>query len=288
MIEAGLGGRYDATNVIPSTGAGADAASGSSTRAGSGRRSPTSPREKLDVVQPGATLVLGHGLAPRRASVVAERSPRERGARIVHAGADPGVERRRPRRLPAAQLRARSSRGRGVPRRARPGGGRRAAAARCGCPAASRSSTSEPLTLLDGAHNPDGMAALAESLPEIVAGAEPRRRGRLDPRRQGRRRDAARRCCRSCDATRPHQQSESPRVAAADAAIARRPARGSAVGDGPRSRTRRCAGRASSPAPGGVVSRHRLDLPGRRPAGPGRAPTGPRCCERPRRSTQAS
>ena len=28
----------------------------------------------------------------------------------------------------------------------------------------------EPLTLLDGAHNPDGMRALAESLPELVAG----------------------------------------------------------------------------------------------------------------------
>ena len=28
----------------------------------------------------------------------------------------------------------------------------------------------DPLTLLDGAHNPEGMAALAESLPEIIAG----------------------------------------------------------------------------------------------------------------------
>jgi dihydrofolate synthase/folylpolyglutamate synthase len=28
------------------------------------------------------------------------------------------------------------------------------------------------LTLLDGAHNPDGMAALAESLPEILAGRD--------------------------------------------------------------------------------------------------------------------
>ena len=29
---------------------------------------------------------------------------------------------------------------------------------------------SDPLTLLDGAHNPDGMRALAESLPELVVG----------------------------------------------------------------------------------------------------------------------
>ena len=28
-----------------------------------------------------------------------------------------------------------------------------------------------PLTLLDGAHNPDGIAALTESLPEIIASA---------------------------------------------------------------------------------------------------------------------
>jgi dihydrofolate synthase/folylpolyglutamate synthase len=30
-----------------------------------------------------------------------------------------------------------------------------------------------PLTLLDGAHNPDGMAALAESLPDLRAGRHP-------------------------------------------------------------------------------------------------------------------
>jgi dihydrofolate synthase/folylpolyglutamate synthase len=28
----------------------------------------------------------------------------------------------------------------------------------------------DPLTLLDGAHNPDGMAALAESLPDLLSG----------------------------------------------------------------------------------------------------------------------
>jgi dihydrofolate synthase/folylpolyglutamate synthase len=31
----------------------------------------------------------------------------------------------------------------------------------------------DPLTLLDGAHNPEGMAALAESLPELIGGRRP-------------------------------------------------------------------------------------------------------------------
>ncbi len=46
-----------------------------------------------------------------------------------------------------------------------------------------------PVVVLDGAHNADGMAALAASLPEL-ARRPPARRGRERARRQGRRRDA--------------------------------------------------------------------------------------------------
>ena len=52
---------------------------------------------------------------------------------------------------------------------ARPGGGG-AAAAEVRVPGRLQIVGENPLTLLDGAHNPDGMAALAESLPEMVAG----------------------------------------------------------------------------------------------------------------------
>ncbi len=45
-----------------------------------------------------------------------------------------------------------------------------AAAAQVRVPGRLQQIDSDPLTLLDGAHNPDGMRALAESLPEFVAG----------------------------------------------------------------------------------------------------------------------
>src|SRR5437588_7797954 len=89
VIEAGLGGRYDATNVIPSRVQVLTSVGLEHTR-WLGPTIDDIAGEKLDVVQPGATLVLGAGLHPdavRRARVVAA----ERGARIVQAGADPGV-----------------------------------------------------------------------------------------------------------------------------------------------------------------------------------------------------
>src|SRR5579884_2317095 len=89
VIEAGLGGRYDATNVIPSrvqvlTSVGLEHTRwlGPTIRDIAG--------EKLDVVQPGATLVLGHGLHPE-AEAVAREVARARGARIIQAPAEPGV-----------------------------------------------------------------------------------------------------------------------------------------------------------------------------------------------------
>src|SRR5881275_485846 len=90
IIEAGLGGRYDATNVIPSkvqvlTSVGLEHTRwlGPTIRDIAG--------EKLAVVQDGATLVLGPDLDPD-AEAVAETVARDRGARIVRAGSDPGVE----------------------------------------------------------------------------------------------------------------------------------------------------------------------------------------------------
>src|SRR5579875_3611018 len=89
VIEAGLGGRYDATNVIDSrvqvlTGVGLEHTRwlGPTITAIAG--------EKLDVVRPGGTLVLGAGMHPE-AMAVAERVAGERGARIVRAGCEPGV-----------------------------------------------------------------------------------------------------------------------------------------------------------------------------------------------------
>ena len=111
--------------------------------------------------------MLGAGLHPDAVAV----APRGRRASAARGSStrrrDPGVQVGRSGTLPAAQLRARARRRRGVSRPPRPGRRSRRRRPRSACPGASRSSACDPLTLLDGAHNPDGMRALAESLPEI-------------------------------------------------------------------------------------------------------------------------
>src|SRR5947209_16112777 len=90
VIEAGLGGRYDATNVIPSKVQVLTSVGLEHTR-WLGPTITDIAGEKLAVVQEGATLVLAHGLHPD-AVRVAETVARERGATIVRAGVDPGVQ----------------------------------------------------------------------------------------------------------------------------------------------------------------------------------------------------
>jgi dihydrofolate synthase/folylpolyglutamate synthase len=170
VIEAGLGGRFDATNVIPSkvqvlTSVGLEHTRwlGPTVRDIAG--------EKLDVVQPGATLVLGAGLHPD-AVEVAERVAAERGATIVAAGTDPGV----PVGAPGAYQRRNFALAREAARVYLGESLDETAVARAGAevrvPGRLEQINSDPLTLLDGAHNPDGMRALAESLSEIAAGGQ--------------------------------------------------------------------------------------------------------------------
>jgi dihydrofolate synthase/folylpolyglutamate synthase len=167
VIEAGLGGRFDATNVIPSrvqvlTSVGLD-----HTR-WLGPTIVDIAREKLAVVNPGSTLVVGpdlHEAAEREAAAVAARE----GVTIVHAGSDPGVQ--------VGALGAYQRRNFAVARTAAEAylgeldaTAVAAAAAEVRVPGRLQIVDRAPLTLLDGAHNPDGMSALVESLPEIVAG----------------------------------------------------------------------------------------------------------------------
>jgi dihydrofolate synthase/folylpolyglutamate synthase len=174
VVEAGLGGRWDATNVI-------DAEVAVLTNVGLEHTRWLGPtiadiaREKLAVVAPGATLVLGPDLHPdaeTEAELVADR----RDAVIVRAPAEPD-------RIPAGmQLRARGA----FQRRnfavacaaAEAVLGRleaapvRAAAASTAVPGRFEVVTdaSGGEVVIDGAHNPGGIAALAESLPEFLAG----------------------------------------------------------------------------------------------------------------------
>jgi dihydrofolate synthase/folylpolyglutamate synthase len=167
VIEAGLGGRYDATNVIPSKVQVLTSVGLEHTR-WLGPTLTDIAVEKLDVVQEGATLVLGHGLDPQVLEV-AGRVAAERHARIVRAGLDPGVavgaaglfQRHN---FALARAAAEAYLGELDERSVT------AAAAEVRVPGRLQEVAQSPLTLLDGAHNPDGMRALAESLPELVAG----------------------------------------------------------------------------------------------------------------------
>jgi dihydrofolate synthase / folylpolyglutamate synthase len=170
VIEAGLGGRYDATNVIPSKVQVLTSVGLEHTR-WLGPTLTDIATEKLDVVQPGETLVLGAGLQAE-VREVAERVAAERQAQIVLAETDPGVSVGAPgayqRRnfalaMAAAEAFLGSLSSEAVT----------AAAADVRVPGRLQEIGSRPLTLVDGAHNADGMRALAESLPEIAAGRHP-------------------------------------------------------------------------------------------------------------------
>lgn len=165
VVEAGLGGRYDATNVIPSrvqvlTGVGLE-----HTR-WLGPTISDIAGEKLDVVTEGGTLVLANELHPDAVAVAQDVAAR-RGARIVRAGADPGVTVGAPgafqrRNFALARTAAAAYLGeldgQAVAR----------AAAEVRVPGRLQVIDHDPLTVVDSAHNPDGMAALVQALPEVV------------------------------------------------------------------------------------------------------------------------
>ena len=171
VIEAGLGGRWDATNTIPSTVQVLTSVGLEHTR-WLGPTVRDIAREKLAVVRDGTTLVVGAGLhsdALEEAHAAAQRH----GAQLVQAPADPGVELAAPgafqrRNFALARAAAQAyleSAGRTLePERVR------AAAAAVTVPGRLQAVAHEPLTLLDGAHNAEGAAALTESLPQLTAG----------------------------------------------------------------------------------------------------------------------
>jgi dihydrofolate synthase/folylpolyglutamate synthase len=169
-VEAGLGGRYDATNVIPSKVQVLTSVGLEHTR-WLGPTITDIANEKLDVVQEGATLVLGAGLHPD-ADAVAERVAAERHARLVRAPAEPGVEIGAPgafqrRNFALARAAAEAYLGAldldAVAR----------AAAEVRVPGRLQIIDEHPLVVIDGAHNPEGVTALVESLPEVVGQRRP-------------------------------------------------------------------------------------------------------------------
>jgi dihydrofolate synthase / folylpolyglutamate synthase len=165
-IEAGLGGRLDATNTIPSrvtvlTSIGLDHTEWL------GETELEIAAEKLAVLRDQTTLVVGR-LSPEVLEL-AERTAAERGARLLRAPEDPGPElellapgRFQRRNFALAMTAARAFLGELDPERVA------AVAASVAVPGRLELIAAEPPTFLDAAHNPAGVAALAEALPAVV------------------------------------------------------------------------------------------------------------------------
>jgi len=174
VIEAGLGGRYDATSVI-------DAAVTVLTNVGLEHTRWLGPtladiaREKLAVVHRGTALVLGSQLDPTieayarqvaaevGAPVLVAPAPAGAGVPVLHAG---GRFQRANFGLAVAAARAYLDR---IDRQLDPEAVLDAAAVTL-VPGRFQLVAEAPPTVLDGAHNPASFAALTESIPDLSAG----------------------------------------------------------------------------------------------------------------------
>jgi dihydrofolate synthase / folylpolyglutamate synthase len=176
-IEAGLGGRHDATSVIePKVTVLTNIALEHTRWLGS--TVAEIAHEKLAALPQGGVLALGPSLAPA-ALEVAEVLARERGARIVHADLERTIP---PLRARGAFQRANFALAREAAEayleQVRPGalGGveheRALARAAAETVVAGRLEVidDDPLTILDGAHNPAAVDALVDSLGGVVQG----------------------------------------------------------------------------------------------------------------------
>lgn len=165
-VEAGLGGRLDATNTIPSrvtvlTSIGLDHTEWL------GETELAIAAEKLAVLRDQTTLVLGRVSSP--VAELAAATAAERGARLIQAPEDPGQElellapggfQRRNFALAAAAVEA--FLGELDPAAVA------AVAASLVVPGRLERIAAAPPTYVDAAHNPDGAAALAEALPAVA------------------------------------------------------------------------------------------------------------------------
>lgn len=172
VVEAGLGGRYDATNVIDSTVAALTNVGLEHTR-WLGPTLNDIATEKLAVLGEGSVLAIG---AEPQAQLLdlARAVAAERDSRLLIADAAPadlriGARGRFQRRnFALARLAAESYLQRAqieVSEQAV-----RAAAIATSVPGRMQVVACDPLTVLDGAHNPAAIAAVVESLPELLAG----------------------------------------------------------------------------------------------------------------------
>ncbi len=167
VIEAGLGGRLDATNVIPSS-ATALTSVGLDHVEWLGETELEIAAEKLAVLRPGTALVLG-SLSPE-VEELGRATARRLGARVVEAGPseepllEPGAPPFQARNAAVALALAETIVG---PLNLE---GARAALAAARLPGRAEVIAGDPPLLADAAHNEQGARALAEALPALAGG----------------------------------------------------------------------------------------------------------------------
>ena len=167
-VEAGLGGRLDATNTIPSR-VTALTSIGLDHTEWLGETELEIAAEKLAVLRHHTTLVLGRVSA--EVADLAQRTAAERGAKLVVAPEDPGeaielhaAGRFQRRNFALSCAAAEAFLGELDDARVRE------VASTLTVPGRLERVAEDPPVYLDAAHNPDGAAALAEGLAEVAAG----------------------------------------------------------------------------------------------------------------------
>ena len=165
VIEAGLGGRLDATNVLRSS-ATVLTSIGLDHTAWLGETELEIAGEKLAVLREGSTLVLGQVSAP--VAELARRVAAERGCRVLSPGEEPGDG-----HLAAPYLRRNLAVSRAAAATVAPApsdDALRGALATIRLPGRFELIQGDPPLVMDAAHNPDGARALAEALAERADG----------------------------------------------------------------------------------------------------------------------
>jgi dihydrofolate synthase / folylpolyglutamate synthase len=163
VVEAGLGGRFDATAVVESSVTVLTNVGLEHTR-WLGPTVRDIATEKLAVLGPGTVLALGPRLHPD-ALVVARAGAAEQRARIVHASAGDSATFQQ-RNFALARAAAEAYLGSaGVPVREE---AIREAELAGEVPGRLQVVERQPLTVFDGAHNPDAARALVQALPALL------------------------------------------------------------------------------------------------------------------------
>ncbi len=171
VIEAGLGGRFDATNVIPSKVQVITSVGLEHTR-WLGPTLKDIAEEKLAVVRDHGTLVMG--ALDEESREVARRAATARSATLIQSGVDMGLTLGASGRFQRGNFAIAAAAAEAFLGRPLDPAALEAAARETTIPGRVEIVAHDPLTVYDGAHNPAGAHALAESLGDVLGDRRPR------------------------------------------------------------------------------------------------------------------